>query len=267
MANRWQIRWRYKQVRIAALLGSIIALSSFSLTVAAQSCSVQSPAQRLPLVELYTSQGCSSCPPADQWLGTLTQRDDIVPMSLHVAYWDYIGWKDPFAKAEFSQRQRWMADVNKSSSVYTPGIFVGGTEFRDWSSSYMQQRLFSRTHSHASGANIRIEKSVGALSGWNVAAVLTGDHPSDTKRLFVASTRNGLVSKVKAGENNGRTLTNHHVVEFWSGPLVAKSAKQFDWHGSLPAGTDTLVAFVQDMKSGEVLQATRLNLKRAECRD
>jgi hypothetical protein len=267
MANRWQMRWRYKQVRIAALLGSLVALSSFSLTVAAQSCSVQSPAQRLPLVELYTSQGCSSCPPADQWLGTLTQRDDIVPMSMHVAYWDYIGWKDPFAKAEFSQRQRWMADVNKSSSVYTPGIFVGGAEFRDWSSSYMQQRLFSRTHSHAAGANIRIEKSVGALSGWNVSAVLTGDQPSDAKRLFVASTRNGLVSKVKAGENNGRTLTNHHVVDFWSGPLAAKSAKQFDWHGALPAGTDALVAFVQDMKSGEVVQATRLNLKRAECRD
>jgi hypothetical protein len=248
-------------VQAAAVLGFFV-----SALAVAQTCSVQSPAQRLPLVELYTSQGCSSCPPADVWLGTLSNRDDIVPLSMHVAYWDYIGWKDPFAKAEFSQRQRWMADINKSSSVYTPGVFVGGAEFRDWSSGFMQQRLFTRTHSHAAGANIRIEKSTGPLAGWHVAAAMVGDHPSDAKRLFIASTRSGLVSKVKAGENNGRTLTNHHVVDFWSGPLATKATNQFDWQGTLPTGTDELVAFVQDMKSGEVLQATRLNLKRAECR-
>jgi hypothetical protein len=262
MINKSPFQWKRWTTRLAALASFLVA--GFA---AAQSCSVQSPAQRLPLVELYTSQGCSSCPPADQWLGSLSNRDDVVPLSMHVAYWDYIGWKDPFAKAEFSQRQRWMADIAKSSSVYTPGIFVGGAEFRDWSSSFMQQRLFTRTHSHSAGANIRIEKFSGASAGWHVAATLTGDQSADTKRLFVASTRSGLISKVKAGENNGRTLTNNHVVDYWSGPLATRSTNLFDWQGSVPAGTDELVAFVQDMKSGEVLQATRLNVKRADCRN
>jgi hypothetical protein len=237
-----------------------------ALPAQAKSCIGVSPTQKVALVELYTSQGCSSCPPADQWLGSFTQREDVVPLSMHVTYWDYIGWKDPFAKAEFSQRQRWLAQVSKSSSVYTPGVFVGGSEFREWGSSFMQQRLFARHSSSSAGATIRIEKVSASPSLWRVAATLEPAQSAENRRLFIASTKNGLVSKVKAGENHGRTLTNHHVVDFWSGALAAKNGNQFEWQGTIANEPDELVAFVQDIKTGEVLQAYRLNVKTDACK-
>jgi hypothetical protein len=247
-------------------MGLSCALSMLSASAQAASCSGQSAAQKVSLVELYTSQGCSSCPPADQWLGTFSQRDDVVPLSMHVAYWDYIGWKDPFAKPEFAQRQRWLAQVSKSNSVYTPGVFVGGTEFREWGSTFMQQRLFARNTSSMAGASIRIEKVSAGPGLWKVSANLEGAQTVDNKRLFIAGTKNGLISKVKAGENNGRTLTNHHVVDFWSGALSPKSGSTWEWQGAIANEPDELVTFVQDMKTGEVLQAFRMNIKKDDCR-
>jgi hypothetical protein len=252
--------------RTAFALATAFGLSLSAVAAHAKSCSSQSSAQKVSLVELYTSQGCSSCPPADQWLGTFSGRDDVVPLSMHVAYWDYIGWKDPFAKPEFAQRQRWLAQVSKSNSVYTPGVFVGGGEFREWGSTFMQQRLFARNTSTMATASIRIEKLPAVAGLWKVVANVESTQALDNKRLFIASTKNGLVSKVKAGENNGRTLTNHHVVDFWSGPLNTKSGSQFEWQGNIANEPDELVAFVQDIKSGDVLQALRMNLKTEQCR-
>jgi hypothetical protein len=249
--------------KIAYAFAFSVALCQVSVGASAASCSAQSPANKLSLVELYTSQGCSSCPPADQWLGSFSQRDDVVPLSMHVAYWDYIGWKDPFAKPEFAQRQRWLAQVSKSNSVYTPGVFVGGGEFREWGSSFMQQRLFARNTTAMAQATIRIDKVAGA---WKVVANLEANQAIDNKRLFVAATKSALVSKVKAGENNGRTLTNHHVVDFWSGPIAAKSASLFEWQVGISNDPDELVAFIQDIKTGDVLQAFRMNAKKEECR-
>jgi hypothetical protein len=247
-------------------LATVLVLSLSAIGVNAKSCSGQSPSQKVSLVELYTSQGCSSCPPADQWLGTFSGRDDVVPLSMHVAYWDYIGWKDPFAKPEFAQRQRWLAQVSKSNSVYTPGVFVGGGEFREWGSAFMQQRLFARNTSTMATASIRIDKIPAGAGLWKVVANLDSSQAVDNKRLFIAGTKNGLVSKVRAGENNGRTLTNHHVVDFWSGPQNAKSGSQFEWQGSIAGEPDELVAFIQDVKTGDVLQAFRLNVKSEQCR-
>ena len=88
------------------------------------------------LIELYTSQGCSSCPPADRWLSSLNDDENLwskfVPMAFHVDYWDYIGWKDPFASKEYSQRQRRYAGEYGESTVYTPGVRKNGAEWRLW---------------------------------------------------------------------------------------------------------------------------------------
>src|SRR6187399_3767261 len=91
---------------------------------AATACSATSAATIPALVELYTSEGCDSCPPADRWLSSLASRghgpDRVVPIALHVDYWDYIGWKDPYAKALFTSRQRKLAQVMRAKIVYTP---------------------------------------------------------------------------------------------------------------------------------------------------
>ena len=102
----------------------------------AAACSAVSPAHTLALAELYTSEGCDSCPPADRWMSGLTARglgaDKVVPLSLHVDYWDYIGWKDPFAQAQFTERQRQIARLANSNLVYTPQVVLAGRDFRGW---------------------------------------------------------------------------------------------------------------------------------------
>ena len=106
-----------------------ILLSIHALSAAAASCKAQSGDRTVALVELYTSEGCSSCPPADRWLSGLSGRgftpDRVVPLSLHVDYWDYIGWKDPYAKREFSQRQRKLSQLQRMALVYTPQVEIG----------------------------------------------------------------------------------------------------------------------------------------------
>ena len=95
----------------------------------------ESSAEPVQLIELYTSEGCSSCPPADRWLSAL-ERDpglweQFVPIAFHVTYWNYLGWSDRFGRAEFDARHRRVA-ANASAVVYTPGLFVGGREWRAW---------------------------------------------------------------------------------------------------------------------------------------
>ena len=95
-----------------------------------------SPVKQSTLLELYTSEGCSSCPPADQWLSTLKNDKklwkEIVPIAFHVDYWDYLGWKDEFSKAEYTQRQRNYARWHNLGTIYTPGFVQNGKEWRGW---------------------------------------------------------------------------------------------------------------------------------------
>jgi hypothetical protein len=113
-----------------------VALLSCDIThSAALACFKQSPAHTVALLELYTSEGCDSCPPANEWLGAQSKQfsvDQLVPIALHVDYWDYIGWKDRFASPAFGQRHRATVNANGGRKVYTPQLFVGNQEARDW---------------------------------------------------------------------------------------------------------------------------------------
>src|ERR1700739_1342795 len=101
-----------------------------SPVMAANACRAQSPAHRVALLELYTSEGCSSCPPADQYVAGLrasgVTADQAVVLSEHVDYWNYIGWKDPYSRAAFTERQRWLSDLAGSHTIYTPEMFIAG---------------------------------------------------------------------------------------------------------------------------------------------
>src|SRR5512139_200416 len=120
-------------MRMKRLLFALLALAAASAQ--AMQCSARSPATTTALVELYTSEGCDSCPPADRWLSSLGAKgyapDRVVPIALHVDYWDYIGWKDPYARQAFSARQRKMAALARASLVYTPQVLLQGRDFRD----------------------------------------------------------------------------------------------------------------------------------------
>src|SRR5690349_19034423 len=117
-------------------LGSVV-MASLGAGARAESVVFQSSENQVALLELFTSEGCSSCPPAEKWLSSLKQSTalwtEFVPVAFHVDYWDYLGWRDPWAAKDFSDRQRNYAESWRSDSIYTPGFVLNGKEWRDWS--------------------------------------------------------------------------------------------------------------------------------------
>ncbi len=229
-------------------------------------CDARSGPMMAALVELYTSEGCSSCPPADRQLSRLRQTLDpaaeVVPLSLHVDYWDYIGWKDPYAQAAFGARQNWLIRANRHRTTYTPQFFISGTELRTWRSALRD--TVRRVNALPAAAAIRVRASIapnGALALNAEATVRTGADPA---ALYVAITESGLTSKVTGGENSGATLAHDHVVRDWIGPAgVTGGAARVQREIALPLAWNRarleVVAFVQDVRTGGVLQAVSAN--------
>lgn len=190
------------------LTGSIFAvlLSLFcSVTFSQTFSSTNEPTQ---LIELYTSEGCSSCPPADRWLNKLKNNSKLwsgfIPVAFHVDYWDYIGWKDPFANAQFSARQRQYAQEANLSSVYTPGMLLNGQEWTSW-----------RRQSHLKLPSAK--NSAGKLSLTLDNGKVTADYQSAKPQasnliLNIAILGFDVKSDVSAGENNGHVFTHDFVV-------------------------------------------------------
>jgi hypothetical protein len=224
-------------------------------------CSVESGPQPAVVVQLFTSQGCSSCPPADRWLGSLRERysDQIIPLSMHVGYWDYIGWKDPFARREFNERQRMLAAASGSTTVYTPGVFVQGREFPDWSRAASFDAAVRAALSTSTAVKLRVEVQHATPAALTVH--VHGNAPKGAS-LWLALVESGLTTAVRAGENRGANLRNDHVVRVWSG---AHGARDATVPLALPAGASgdagqwAVVALVED-GDGATLQAVRLPL-------
>ncbi len=188
------------------------------LTASAQAADpiiVKSSAQQTPVIELYTSEGCSSCPAADQWLAQLIQlpTKDLQALALafHVDYWDYIGWKDRFANPSYSARQRHLARINQQTSVYTPEFFVNGEETRG------TRRILSKVRSaNDTPAPVSMKLAINAQARQlqlNLDSQFnTHDHPLVRFVVF----EDNLDSRVKRGENAGRQLHHQHVVRYFS---------------------------------------------------
>ena len=239
----------------------------------AQSCSKQSPPHTVALLELYTSEGCDSCPPADKFVsgfrslttsgsafGDLT-AEQVVPLSLHVDYWDYIGWKDLFARPAFTVRQRWLSGLANTRTVYTPEIFVAGQELRNWSAA--TANAIKRVNARPALADIGLR--LGKLTEGSLPLEVTTS-AAKPANLYLALYENGLASAVKAGENRGVTLRHDYVVRDWIGPIVlpGTTAKNTLTRvltsppGALAKNLG-VAAFVQTA-NGEVLQALALPL-------
>lgn len=226
-------------------------------------CEARSGTAPLVVVELYTSQGCSSCPPADRWLGGLRQRHGarVLPLSMHVAYWDYIGWKDPFARREFGERQRELARANASRSVYTPGVFVQGRELSDWSVAGRFEARLAEIERQPAAAHLQL--GVDRIDAQGVTVRVAGQGPAGA-RLWVMLLNSGLATRVQAGENRGETLRNDQVVRDWQGPLPLGAGTTVSL--ALPAGSPSpaasswAVAALADDARGQTLQAVYLPL-------
>ena len=207
------------------------------------------------LVELFTSQGCSSCPPADDYLGELARRDDVVALSLHVDYWDYLGWRDIFGKAAHTARQRAYAAAMKERMVYTPQIVVQGREAMVGSQTKKVDDAIGRQI--AADTQARIELSVES------GKVMARLSPIDGARakgdvLMVWFNQVEQVS-IRAGENRGRDLTYHNVVAGWS-DLGRWDGGKAELSAPKPMDADGVAVFVQDGVGGPVLCVAKLML-------
>jgi hypothetical protein len=238
-----------------------LLMLSLAVTAEAAQCVSESGRGTTALVELYTSEGCSSCPPADRWLAGLGQRyapESVVPLALHVDYWDYIGWKDPYAKREFSLRQRKLSQLQKMAFVYTPQILLQGRDFRGWGSRAFDEAL-ARINAQPARAHLRLEILGAAAQGLDVEASAELVEPTGDAALYLAVYRSKLESRVGAGENRGRILNHDYVVLEWQGPfsmtgriVERRRLPLLPGAGAANAGA---AAFVQNRRTGEVLQA------------
>lgn len=225
-------------------------------------CTVQSGAKATPLVELYTSEGCSSCPPADRRLGEFSSRtqdlSQVVPISLHVDYWDYIGWKEPYAQEQFGERQSWLTHANGHKTVYTPHFFVSGLEVRDWDADL--GKALRQVSAQNARARIQVRAAPAGGGAVDVTASATSTEEKAQLGLFVALTEDKLTSHVSAGENRGATLTHDHVVRTWIGPIPLQAGNAEVQRTVTPGpGWNRaelgVAAFVEDLQTGRVLQA------------
>lgn len=187
---------------------TLILLAAFVSSVNAQSANMifQSSAARTTLLELYTSEGCSSCPPAEAQLTSFKKSPDLwktfVPVAFHVDYWDYLGWRDPWASTKFSDRQRAYAQQWHSDTVYTPGFVLNGKEYQDW-----QRKELPDSANTIVGV---LTATSTDTNHWQINFAPTTS-AGDEYEVHAALLASGLVSDVKAGENRGRSL-NHDFV-------------------------------------------------------
>lgn len=247
----------------------VIGTLGMSESAIAAECSTKSGAQTVPLLELYTSEGCSSCPPADKWLSGLKHNSNqVIPLAFHVDYWDYIGWKDRFAKAEYSERQRKTAAFAGSGYVYTPQFVFNSRDFKSWDNSRLNQRI-EATQKLASRANLSLDAVTQASGEITLKASAQAVKPANAKNadVFVAIYENKLASQVNVGENSGRELKHDYVVREFFGAYQINNQNEFSKNFTLSPewknrgyNLENLgaVIFVQNSQTGEILQSLAL---------
>ena len=240
-----------------------IALAGGSLTVAstaAPTCSVHGTAVATPVVELYTSEGCSSCPPADRWLSRLkADHPGVVALAFHVDYWDRLGWKDRYASAAYTQRQAASQRSSGARFSYTPQVIVDGVDRPDW-----EAALSANTGGARPAATVDVQL---ARDGGHYTATVAPRAGAPLRlAAYWAVTEQDHVSPVKAGENAGVTLHHDFVVReyrpvaAWSaGPKGAVATLQFDPAAAAdPVHPRQVDLVVIDADTGRPVQAVKL---------
>ena len=234
----------------------LLFLAMLPTSPTAAECTVRSGPQANALIELYTSEGCSSCPPAERWLAAFARAPDprVVPLAFHVSYWDYIGWKDVFADPRYTERQRAFAVAAGAHSVYTPQVILDGRDYSAWHGSGAAAAIGAvKAKRAAATIEITPRARAGAVEGEVSAEALSASRGD--LALVVALTQNGLSSQVTAGENRGERLEHHFVVRDLAVIPSLKGSFAFKPKADWNLERMSVVAFVQDTKSGRVLQA------------
>lgn len=242
----------------------MLLLSVATTVRAGEACMARSGARVMPLVELYTSEGCSSCPPADRWLSKeIRQQGQANFLAFHVDYWDAIGWPDRFATAQYSRRQQARVAAAGQRTVYTPQVMIGSTVQAPWRSPGAWRTSVGNARKQSAVAlTMRMHPTA---TGWqaSIGAAPIGSR-AGAGQLWVARYVDGQTSDVRAGENRGVRLHHDRVVRQLSGPWPLPASGALSRQVALPAETAPwgITAFVQDSR-GDILQS--LSLHAGQC--
>jgi len=255
--------------RTSPLLILLTTLALAQSAAATAQCVAESGPRRVALLELYTSEGCDSCPPTDRWVSALAQRGldrgRVVTLGFHVDYWNYLGWNDPYGRAEHSARQRAANQRNKARVVYTPQLMLNGADYRPGRIREDVADRVGAINQRKPAASIRLKAAAsgGTLAAEGAAAV-TDPAQRDGVRAYLALYENNLSTDIKPGENRGKRLRHDYVVRTLAGPYAVDSSGEIALNHSfvLDPGWKTadlhLAAFVQNERTGDVLQALAL---------
>jgi hypothetical protein len=246
------------------LVGSLFAFglkpkADFPILKSADSIAVEGGS--FAVLELFTSEGCSSCPSADELLSTIKNKEGVFPLSFHVSYWNKLGWKDEFSALSFDRRQYLYSQVMQLDGVYTPQLVVNGTAQLVGSEKSKVNKAIEAALSEKATAGISLRSVLKDSTEIDVQYDLKGDF--EGKDLQVVLVEQDLVVKVKRGENGGRTLKHDNVVRDFQTVDVQKTAK-----GGLvlfPLSKVNLkhslvIAYLQDKKTLKIVAAAKVKL-------
>jgi hypothetical protein len=252
MTSRWH----------AYFLFVAVALAPTALNA---QCRATSADHAVAVIELYTSEGCDSCPPADRWLSGLKPgADAAVALAFHVDYWDRLGWRDRFGSAAFTQRQYEQSRRHGGEFVYTPQVLLQGRDFAAWQRDAQPSAAIAAINGKP--ARAKIDLVVKSVERDTIAVELSVGVPEARDRanaaVLVALTQDGLSSNVKAGENAGKRLSHDHVVRAWQPDLALGAGGELRQTIRFARPEDrgplAIVALAEDNRTGEVLQAASL---------
>jgi hypothetical protein len=226
---------------------------------------IDDTAREVVVVELFTSQGCSSCPPADYFLGELANEPGVLALSHHVDYWDRLGWEDPYATARAGERQRRYADAFKLRSIYTPQMVIDGRfQTVGSSESSVRAHIIASRSRFMARATFTVTRDAGGLS----VTVRRAENAPARARVILAEYLPVARTRVTDGENEGRTLEEHNIVTGWTVlGEVTGDEETFTLPAGGFAGGRGYAVLAQAPDAGPILGARKLATGPAAARD
>ncbi|MEP1613499.1 MAG: DUF1223 domain-containing protein [Roseobacter sp.] len=232
-------------MKLKHLLYATIASLVFAQAVSAENSAV--------VVELYTSQGCASCPPADEIMNVLSERDDVIALSLHVDYWDYIGWKDEFADPKNADRQRAYANVAGRRSIYTPEMVINGVTDIVGARPMAVATAIERHKAEQSTISVKLKKNAKTIE-ISADPLVAGLGDMD---VIVLRYQKERAARITRGENAGKTITYSNVTQDWQHLTTWDGRKTLNVEVDA-AGDVPFVVLVQAKNHGPILGAAQL---------
>ena len=263
MNKLFEIRSIARLYRLAGRFGLTVVMFAFASISANAQIQFHSDSKPVHVIELYTSEGCYSCPPADRWLSSLIDHPGLfkqfVPVSFHVDYWNYLGWPDRYSRPEFSDRQRRYNRLGQVSGVYTPGMFLDGYEWRTWRQSSKNALATGQRGKDSANSIGMLQVNYQAKQTTHVTyKAHSNEKPG---KIYVALLGVGIEAPIARGENKGKTL-HHDFVVLDLQEAKLKQNDQGDFVSEVPAFTTdlqapkyALAAWVTTEKDNSPLQA------------